>query len=513
LLSWVGEEDDCLPSGEVSNEVTSAATDACTQLRLGVDRRAVFLANVKNDTAWLEQHGIMDYSLLLGVGRCSNAKVVTEKLERKAKRDALQRAQQGSLHGAALAQRRPTVALVPVAALLSPTAEDSSINRSSSSGALLRGEADQTRFGAGDVAAQEEEELEYLLTRGVGALSAAETARVQFLMQRGCTPAGAPLPSGPASAAVLPPRPPAAPPSSGVQTRSARASPPPPSPEEEEIAARLAAKRTALAADGAMSSVLLESNSESSSSSSSSTHSFNSSSTHSSNSSSSGVAVADSSSDEEQDGLRGGGATRRLQNPVNYWENELGGVCACHPTTNLRMTTSANYGVFSSAVMAAPSAGRGSGSGGSAPRRSSSESKASKLLGVGGLRDTGAQSLRAVPEADRGSEAERGSEGGGGGGAIEDEGGCDESDGDAAAAAPGADGGLERATDVWNEDEDADEREWYTFGIIDILQRYDTRKKGEGVLKETILRKEGVSSVPPKRYAERFVSFLEKHTM
>lgn len=51
----------------------------CRKLRLGEDRRAVFLANLRNDTAWLREHNIMDYSLLLGVGKCQVKQIEDEK--------------------------------------------------------------------------------------------------------------------------------------------------------------------------------------------------------------------------------------------------------------------------------------------------------------------------------------------------------------------------------------------------------------------------------------------------
>ena len=39
----------------------------CRKVVLGAGRRATFLANVRSDVAWLREHGIVDYSLLLGV--------------------------------------------------------------------------------------------------------------------------------------------------------------------------------------------------------------------------------------------------------------------------------------------------------------------------------------------------------------------------------------------------------------------------------------------------------------
>lgn len=54
-------------------------------LKLGAARRNAFLTSVKNDTAWLEHHDIMDYSLLLGVGVCPRSKVETQHNERAAR--------------------------------------------------------------------------------------------------------------------------------------------------------------------------------------------------------------------------------------------------------------------------------------------------------------------------------------------------------------------------------------------------------------------------------------------
>jgi hypothetical protein len=39
----------------------------CRKLQLGAGRRATFLANLRSDVGWLREHGIVDYSLLLGV--------------------------------------------------------------------------------------------------------------------------------------------------------------------------------------------------------------------------------------------------------------------------------------------------------------------------------------------------------------------------------------------------------------------------------------------------------------
>jgi len=63
--------------------------------------------------------------------------------------------------------------------------------------------------------------------------------------------------------------------------------------------------------------------------------------------------------------------------------------------------------------------------------------------------------------------------------------------------------------------EEGDEREWYTLGIIDILQRYNTRKKVEYVAKvySGKTTKDQVSTRGPGPYAARFVDFLKVHTV
>ena len=69
----------------------------------------------------------------------------------------------------------------------------------------------------------------------------------------------------------------------------------------------------------------------------------------------------------------------------------------------------------------------------------------------------------------------------------------------------------------------SDIREWYTFGIVNILQRYDARSIAAEV--ETSSRPSAptssisnggspdeISAANPSLYAGRFVSFLERHT-
>jgi hypothetical protein len=50
-------------------------------------------------------------------------------------------------------------------------------------------------------------------------------------------------------------------------------------------------------------------------------------------------------------------------------------------------------------------------------------------------------------------------------------------------------------------------------GIIDILQQYDLKKRGETVLKSVIHARKDISSVEPKFYAKRFLNFLSEHTV
>jgi len=56
--------------------------------------------------------------------------------------------------------------------------------------------------------------------------------------------------------------------------------------------------------------------------------------------------------------------------------------------------------------------------------------------------------------------------------------------------------------------------EWYTFGIIDVLQKYNMKKKAEHVVKVTAMGNDrnAVSAVEPNFYAKRFLDFMSKHT-
>ena len=49
----------------------------------------------------------------------------------------------------------------------------------------------------------------------------------------------------------------------------------------------------------------------------------------------------------------------------------------------------------------------------------------------------------------------------------------------------------------------------YFFGIIDIMTKYDFRKKMENLFKTTFIGK-AVSCRPPRVYAKRFLDFMKK---
>jgi hypothetical protein len=59
--------------------------------------------------------------------------------------------------------------------------------------------------------------------------------------------------------------------------------------------------------------------------------------------------------------------------------------------------------------------------------------------------------------------------------------------------------------------EDGD-MEWYTFGIIDILQEFNARKQAEAFVKTQVLGNEDVSAINPSLYARRFQGFVKQHT-
>jgi 1-phosphatidylinositol-4-phosphate 5-kinase len=53
--------------------------------------------------------------------------------------------------------------------------------------------------------------------------------------------------------------------------------------------------------------------------------------------------------------------------------------------------------------------------------------------------------------------------------------------------------------------------EVYYFGIIDILQQYNIRKNLETIGRSLLVGRKGISCVPPREYADRFVQFLGNH--
>jgi hypothetical protein len=55
--------------------------------------------------------------------------------------------------------------------------------------------------------------------------------------------------------------------------------------------------------------------------------------------------------------------------------------------------------------------------------------------------------------------------------------------------------------------------EWYTLGIIDILQEFNARKEFEGFIKGRVFGNEDVSAVHPGLYSDRFQDFVKMHTV
>jgi hypothetical protein len=55
--------------------------------------------------------------------------------------------------------------------------------------------------------------------------------------------------------------------------------------------------------------------------------------------------------------------------------------------------------------------------------------------------------------------------------------------------------------------------EVYYLGIIDILQQYNLRKVGESWMKSLRYKRADISAVDPALYAQRFVAFLEEHSV
>ena len=144
----------------------------------------------------------------------------------------------------------------------------------------------------------------------------------------------------------------------------------------------------------------------------------------------------------------------RSRDRCSYWERELGGVAGASVRTNLRATTTSELFTTSDLFIDLSSS------------------------------STGAATSSALVDDGRNSAADDSFEN-------------DEDD----------------ETEV-NSNEDEDERDWYTFGIIDMLQRYNMRKKTEHVIKVRAMgnKRDEISSVNPVLYAERFNNFLERHT-
>merc|ERR1712146_363228 len=56
-----------------------------------------------------------------------------------------------------------------------------------------------------------------------------------------------------------------------------------------------------------------------------------------------------------------------------------------------------------------------------------------------------------------------------------------------------------------------DAMEIYNMGIIDILQKYNHRKKAEALLKSTLYNPDLVSCIHPSKCARRFVQFVDNN--
>ena len=57
----------------------------------------------------------------------------------------------------------------------------------------------------------------------------------------------------------------------------------------------------------------------------------------------------------------------------------------------------------------------------------------------------------------------------------------------------------------------ADQEERYMIGIIDILAKYNGRKKVSHAMKSVVWTPAELSTVPADFYGERFLSFLKQH--
>ena len=74
----------------------------------------------------------------------------------------------------------------------------------------------------------------------------------------------------------------------------------------------------------------------------------------------------------------------------------------------------------------------------------------------------------------------------------------------------GEDGGGGGIVGVESDGRPSDEV--YYLGVIDILQQYDLRKRGETLVKSFLHPVAGLSSVSPRAYAARFVAYLTDNT-
>jgi len=170
--------------------------------------------------------------------------------------------------------------------------------------------------------------------------------------------------------------------------------------------------------------------------------------------------------------------------PVSFWEGELGGICASAPRTNRRLTLVASaFGDAGDYGLPALSQGVSQG------------------VSHGRLASVGEDDADGEAAAKLGSLDVAIDSGGDGGGMDDDN---DHGGDDEAAALPVMLPSQRGSA--------GDAREWYTFGIIDILQKYNMQKYLEGGYKSKVLGKQGVSSVSAPNYAKRFVAFLDQHT-
>ncbi len=51
----------------------------------------------------------------------------------------------------------------------------------------------------------------------------------------------------------------------------------------------------------------------------------------------------------------------------------------------------------------------------------------------------------------------------------------------------------------------------YFFGVIDILTQFDIQKKAENIFKRFLYAHQDISSINPKKYGARFLTYINKH--